>query len=59
MQHYELFSLKIPQEKLLTKGNLNCSTEGFDSGGGAVAVYGKGLPLTEQFLRGHAADVTN
>ena len=44
---------------LLTKGNLNCSTEGFDSGGGAVAVYGKGLPLTEQFLRGHAADVTN
>ena len=35
------------------------STEGFDSGGGAVAVYGKGLPLTEQFLRGHAADVTN
>ena len=26
--------------------NLNCSTVGFEFGGGTVAVYGKGLPLT-------------
>ena len=53
------FHSRFLRKKLLTIGNLNCSTEGFDSGDGAVAVYGKGLPLTEQFLRGHAADVTN
>ena len=54
------FHSRFLRKNFWTKGNLNCSsTEGFDSGGGAVAVYGKGLPLTEQFLRGHAADVTN
>ena len=36
--------------KLLIVGNLNYSTKGFDSVGGAVAVYGKGLPLTFFFI---------
>ena len=37
IQCFELFSLNIPEGKLLTIGNLNCNTEGFDSGGGAVS----------------------